>query len=285
MTIPVPAPTPPPALIAALKRLLRPLVRLLLARGVGYPHCADLLKEVYVEIADGEFQLPGKAQTDSRVSLLSGVHRKDVRRLRKAPPAGEETIPAAVSLGAQLAARWVSSPHFLDKRGRPVPLPRYASEGGEKSFEALVAGVSTDIRARAVLDEWLRLGVVHCDDEDRVCLNVDAFVPQRGFDEKAFYLGHNVHDHLAAAAANLQGAQPAFLERSVHYDALGPASIAELAAIARTLGMDALKTANRKAMELERRDARATDPRQRMTFGIYFYSEPAASATPERDSK
>lgn len=280
-----PAPSaPPPALIAALKRLLRPLARLLLAQGVGYPHCAELLKAVYVEVADGEFRLPGKAQTDSRVSLLSGVHRKDVRRLRSAPPGGGETVPAAVSLGAQLAARWVATPRYLDRHGRPLPLPRYASEGGEKSFEALVASVSTDIRARAVLDEWLRLGVVHCDDEDRVCLNVDAFVPQRGFEEKAFYLGHNVHDHLAAAAANLQGAQPAFLERSVHYDALGPASIADLAGTARTLGMDALKTVNRKAMELERRDARGAEPRQRMTFGTYFYSEPAAVVAPARDN-
>ena len=66
------------------------------------------------------------------------------------------------------------------------------------SFETLVASVNTDIRPRAVLDEWLRLGVVQIDDSDQVCLVVDAFVPEKGLDEKAFLFGQNIHDHLAA---------------------------------------------------------------------------------------
>lgn len=49
--------------------------------------------------------------------------------------------------------------------------------------------MSKDIRARSVLDEWLRLGIAHLDDQDRVRLNAEAFVPARGFEEKAFYFG------------------------------------------------------------------------------------------------
>jgi hypothetical protein len=267
------AATPPPVLVRALRRVLRPLVRLMLARGVTFPFVAELLKGLFVEIAERDFVLPGKAQTDSRLSLLSGVHRKDVRRLRRGDAAETEAMPATVSLGAQLVAAWLAVPRFRDRRGRPRPLPRAA--GGGASFEALVASVSTDIRARAVLDEWLRLGIARLDRSERVCLNTEAFVPARGFDEKAFYFGQNCHDHAAAAVSNLLAEAPQFLERSVHYDALSASSVAALARDATRAGMAALKTLNRRAMTLERADAAGAAPRQRINFGVYFYSEPA----------
>jgi hypothetical protein len=203
------------------------------------------------------------------------VHRKDVQRLRRGGAAADDQpMPAAVSLGAQLVAAWLATPRFCDRRGKPRSLARSASAGGEGSFEALVARVSKDIRARAVLDEWLRLGIVHLDDKDRVCLNAEAFVPVRGFEEKAFYFGQNCHDHAAAAVANLLDAGPPFLERSVHYDALSAASASALAKHSARAGMAALKSVNRRAMRLERDDAKRPGPRHRINFGIYFFVEP-----------
>lgn len=264
--------TPTPSLVAALRHLLRPLVRLLVARGVTYTMLSDLLKQTYVDIADRDFRLEGRAPTDSRVSLLSGVHRKDVRRLREATPSGDAAMPDSVALGAQLVAAWTTRREYLDAKGHPRRLPRLASSGA-RSFESLVTSVSKDIRARSILDEWLRLGVVELDREDRVVLRTEAFVPRRGFDEKAYYLGHNVHDHLAAAVHNLLGNGAPFLERSVHYDALGAASVEELAALAERSGMEALKTVNRKAIACEARD-RKQAPKLRITFGVYFFTEP-----------
>ena len=148
-------------------------------------------------------------------------------------------------------------------------------DNGKISFEGLVASISKDIRSRVVLDEWLRLGVVHIDDQRRVCLNVEAFIPAKGFDEKAYYFGHNLHDHFAAAASNLIGEKQPFLERSVHYDALSPDSIRMLAEQSELMGMHTLLAINKKAMELEKEDTQSNDTRHRMTMGIYFYSEPA----------
>jgi hypothetical protein len=270
-----PGTTPSPALVRALRRVLRPLVRLMLARGVTFPFVAELLKGLFVEIAERDFALPGKAQTDSRLSLLSGVHRKDVRRLRRGPAAEAEAMPAAVSLGAKLVAAWLTTQRFIDRRGRPRPLARAASAGGAASFEALVARVSTDIRARAVLDEWLRLGIVRLDRDDRVCLNTEAYVPARGFEEKAFYFGQNCHDHAAAAVSNLLAEAPPFLERSAHYNALSASSAEALARHAARAGMAAVKTVSRRAVALERADAAGPFVRQRVNFGIYFYTEPA----------
>ena len=279
-----------PALLRALRLILRPLVRLMLARGISYPYLAELLKGLFVEVADNEFRLGEKPPTDSRISLLSGVHRKDVSRLRVVLHNQDAVAPNVVSLGAELVARWLGTAQYLDEHGKARPLARFASEGGAHSFEALVASVSTDIRSRVVLDEWLRLGVVHLNDDRRVCLNTDAFVPTKGFEEKVFYFGHNLHDHAAATVHNLLGEPKAgsesfapFLERCVHYDELSATSVQKLAEQCEALGMQALLALNKSAIESEDKDKAVfpNQPRQRMTFGLYFYAEPV---TPVKES-
>ena len=260
--------------VAALRRILRPLVRLLLTHGVTYPLITDIVKSTYVDVARREFRLAGKRQTDSRISLLTGVHRKDVKRLIEEGDRGAET-PVGVSLGAALVARWLGEPELSDSQGRPLALPRLASDGGRTSFEALVESVSKDIRSRVILDEWLRVGVVQLDRQDRVVLNPNALAPSRDFNEKLQYLEANVHDHLAAAVHNLSGAQPPMLERSVFYDQLSAGSVDELRLLANELAMHAIQVLNRRAIELEREDreqGRLAD--MRIHFGAYLFHGP-----------
>lgn len=264
---------PPQSLIVALRRVMRPMVRLMLRKGITYTYFADLLKGIFVEIADAEFKIDDKPQSDSRISLLTGVHRKDVRRLRHEPHAQGSDLPEAISLGAQLVSTWMSQPPFCRPDGTPLPLARLASAGGDLSFENLVARVSKDIRARVVLDEWLRIGVARLDDDDCVHLCVNAFVPRSGFDEKAAYFAHNVHDHACAAVHNLTSEAQAFFERSVHYDALTPASVVQLREQTSRKGMELLLGLNQQAAEFERKDAGSEEEMQRITVGLFFYSE------------
>jgi len=260
-------------MLSALRRIMRPLVRLMLRKGVTYTMFTDVLKEVFVDVAHREFRLDDKVPTDSRISLLTGVHRKDVRRLRSESDASSAALPENITLGAQLVNVWTRSPPFCSEAGQALALPRLASVGGECSFDALVAKVSTDIRGRVVLDEWLRLGVVRLDDQDRVHLEAQAFVPQKGFDEKAAYFGHNLHDHACAAVHNLSGEGLPFFERSVHYDALTPGSVDTLREAVSQDGMQTLLAFSRLAAELENTDEPSHGQRQRITVGLYFYSE------------
>ncbi|CAI06221.1 DUF6502 family protein [Aromatoleum aromaticum] len=275
------SPAPPASLLHALRRVMRPLVRLMLRKGVTYTYFSDMLKGIFVEIAATEFRLGDKAPSDSRISLITGVHRKDVRRLREAAPESDVHLPEALSLGAHLVSIWMSRPPFCEHPGRPLPLPRLASTGGECSFDALVAQASKDIRARVVLDEWLRLGIACLDEQDRVHLQTTAFVPQKGFDEKAAYFSHNVHDHACAAVHNLTTDARPFFERSVHYDTLSPASVETLRDAVAAEGMQALMNFNALAAKLEAGDrAAAVESPQRITIGLYFYTEPGAEPAP-----
>ena len=259
----------PKPLISAIRRLLRPLVRLLIAKGVGLAALMELLKEAYVDVALNEFPVEGKKQTDSRVSLLTGVHRKDVKRLRERPTE-KMAAPRSIGLGGQIVSRWLGSKETTDKKGQPLPLPRKTDSRGP-SFESLVSGVSKDVRPRALLDEWLRLGVAHLDEDDRVVLNRMAFVPEKGFEEKAFYFGRNIHDHLAATAHNLLEEGNPTLERSVHYTGLTEESAAELAEAAERSGMKALLEMNRLALELAEKDKGRATATRRINFGLYFF--------------
>lgn len=277
------SPTLPPSMLSALRRVMRPLVRLMLRKGVTYTMFTDLLKEVFVDVAHREFRLDDTPPTDSRISLLTGVHRKDVRRLRSEGDTVFAALPENITLGAQLVNVWTTSPSFCSAPGQALALPRLASVGGDCSFDALVAKVSTDIRGRVVLDEWLRLGIVRLDEQDYVHLEAQAFVPQKGFDEKAAYFGHNLHDHACAAVHNLSGQGLPFFERSVHYDALSSVSVEQLRDVVARDGMQTLLALSRLAAELEGVDEPSIEQRQRVTVGLYFYTEataPDLSKTP-----
>ena len=246
---------------------------MLIAKGVTFPVLSRLLKTVYVEVATSEFPVPDKAQTDSRISLLTGVHRKDVKALRERRRTAEPP-PLALSRNAHLIAAWTGAADYLDERGRPRPLPRQKQPDGRVSFESLVASVSKDIRPRAVLDEWLRLGLVRVDDANLVHLNTQAFVPREDFADLAFYFGRNLADHIAASGHNLLGGEPPMLEQAVYYEELTPESIAELSALSRELGSNALVAVNKKAFELAEQDRNNPDANQRMAFGVYFFTGP-----------
>ncbi len=265
-------------IIAALQRILRPLVRLLIHRSIPFPFAANLLRRVYVRVAVEEFPVVGRPQTDSRITLLTGVHRKDVKRLR-----GERQpdlrAPRVASLSSQLIARWTTLPEYLDEQGAPRPLPRLPTAGGGHSFESLVRSLNTDIRPRVVLDEWVRLGIARLDEQEGVHLNVQAFVPPHGSDEMTYYFGRNLHDHVAAAAYNMLGQADPFLERSVHYNNLSAAAVAELTDLAKLRSMQVLQEINARALQFQQRDSGTPGASRRINFGVYLFSEDEAGGS------
>jgi hypothetical protein len=267
--------TPRPVL-AAIHHLLRPLVRLLLAHGIPFQMFCDMVKSAYVKVAEDECRIDGKQQTDSRISLLTGVQRREVNRLRN-EPAERISLPQHASMSALLLAIWSGHPEYQDEQGSPIPLPRLAGKSEGKSFESLVQSISKDFRPRVVLDEWLRQGIITLDSDDRVHLVADAFAQPQDKDEKIFYFGQNIHDHLAATAHNLAGGTPPFLERCVFYDKLSADSVREVADYSRTVGMRALHAVNKRAAELQKRDKRQPDAVHRINFGIYNFSETETS--------
>jgi Family of unknown function (DUF6502) len=264
--------TQPTLVLDRVLRVLQPLVRLLVKNGVGYPAFAAALKRVFLDAARAELAHRGMAETDSAITLLCGVHRRDVRELTRGAAAAAPP-PPALGMAGEVVARWLSQPDTTDRRGRPLTLPR-GDDATPGSFDALVAGISRDVRPRAVADELLRLGVLR-EDADGLHLDRSGFVPREGFEEMSWLMAQNLRDHAAAATANLQG-EGNFLEQAVYVDRLGADSAAALQKVSIQAWKAAFKSVLAEAQarfDADERDLPAEAPRHRARFGVYFYSE------------
>lgn len=260
--------------------LMEPLVRWLLRSGVSYGAFADSLKPVFVAVARDELERSGARPTHSALSVLSGVHRKDVRALAEASVRASPL--RGVPLASQVFTRWLTDPAFQGPDGHPMPLPR---GGPAPSFESLAREVSTDVHPRTVLDELLRLGLVAIE-QDVVSARAAAFVPAHGLGETTALFSANVADHIAAAVHNLTLDAPKFLEQSLYGRGLTQASAERLAEAARRAWSAAFTTMAAEARERFDEDA-GKGGRHRIRFGTYFYAEddPApAAAPPDEDT-
>ena len=260
----------------ALNRVLRPLVRLAIKCGVTFPTFVDLLRQLYVNVAEHEFALPDKQQTDSRVSLLTGVHRKEVSRLRGAG-APVRVVPESVSRTSAIVARWLADPLFVDAKGVPLPLAR-TSEAGGPSFAGLLESVTRDLRPRAVLDDWLDRQLVEIDGKDRIVLMEGAMVPRGDGEVRLYYFARNLGDHAAAAVENVMADDPPFLERAVHYDGLSADLARSLEIYSREVAVETLLRLNKYANQAIQTDPGGTS---RWNYGVYILRSDGTSLVAE----
>ena len=150
--------------LGALRRLLRPIVRIMLRHGVIYRQFAELLKEVYVEVASSDYGRRGRPTNVSRTAILTGLDRKEVRRLREAdlPPTGDDQrVPRRDRVSRVLSA-WFQDARFnID--GVPIELP-FEDADGSPSFTSLCGGYGGDLPVSTLLKELRIAGAVVEDD-------------------------------------------------------------------------------------------------------------------------
>ncbi len=255
----------------------------MIARGWLFPDAGDLLKELYVDVCASDFRLDGKRLTDSRISVLTGLQRKDVRAIRARLEEAPADAPAGAGPVPRVVAHWISGPPYSTRAGKPKRLPRTA-EGKGPSFESLVSDVSRDIHARTILDELKRQDLVlHDEDKDRLELLEAAYVPSADDESLLGYFGANVGDHAEAASANIAAAPDPgpFFERAVHYNQLTPEALAELQQLAGKLHTGALSELNTAALTLQKRDAGDEGATCRFRSGAYFYGTPVKATGEE----
>ena len=258
--------------VRALGYLLRPLARALIAHGVTAPAFYRVVKQAYVDAAIENLAKSDAKVTDSRVSILTGVHRRDVKVMRESDQTEDAASRAKISVLASVVGKWLASEDTTDENGAPLPLPRM----GDGSFEALVQSISRDIRPRTVLDELTRQGLVTTSQDGEVAIATDAFLGSADMDHQLHFFASNLGDHISAAVENILADTPPFMERAVFYNRLKASSVSELEAEARTKGTELLKGLNRKAQEMQNTDKDDPSANERFRLGVFFFrsSEP-----------
>jgi hypothetical protein len=250
--------------------LFEPLAGLAIARGAKLPALIDSLKLALVRAALAE--PAGEAASDSRLAVMTGVHRKDLRRIRTT---GSTARPKRRSLAGEVFARWQSEPRFLTARGRPRVLRRQAVDAAQPSFEELVAGISRDVHPRPVLDELMRLRMVETlgADEQRVRLLRTSFVPATDSAQMRQLALDNLADHCAAIAGNLAGDGARFLEQAIYSDGLTAESARQFNRETLAVWEAAFATMMPRLQALFEADRTAEAPRDhRVRLGMYGFA-------------
>ena len=261
------------ALSAATIRILRPLVRMLLRSNASHKTFAELAKLVYVEVAKAEFGITGKKQTTSRIAILSGLTRKEVKRLLAQPPNTEFITEEAYHRASRVITGWVRDPDFGDGKGHPHPL---RMEGKRASFSALVKRYSGDIPVRALLDEVVRVGAVKQLKDGRICLLSRGYIPQKGPVEKLQVLGSDTADLIETIDHNVyrKPRKPRF-QRKVMYDNVPVEAAKEFQILAAAQGQELLEAVDRWLSHRDRdvNPASQGTGRMRVGLGIYHFEE------------
>jgi len=261
------------ALAAAILRLLRPLVRILLRNGVTYGAFADLAKWVFVDVADREFGIPGRKQTGSRISVLTGLNRKEVRRVQQIDTPDDSAVSHQYNRAARVISGWSNDKRFSDGKGTPQVLP---FEGDSPSFGALVKQYSGDMPARAVLDELLRIGAVEEEEDGRLRLLTRAYVPLGDEAGKLNILGTDVYHLISTIDYNLQlDESGSRFQRKVAYDNLPIEAIPQFRRLSAEKAQALLEELDRWLRQHDR-DANPDSEgsgRKHAGIGIYYFEE------------
>jgi hypothetical protein len=143
--------------LSALLVAIRPIAKMLLKTGIGYREFNEIAKSAFVDVATNEYGLRGRPTNISRVAVMTGLTRKEIRRIRDKISDGDGSVVARSTPLGEVLHRWHSDEEFLDKEGYPLAL---AFDGDSPAFSILVKRSGGDIPPGALRTELKRTGAI-----------------------------------------------------------------------------------------------------------------------------
>jgi hypothetical protein len=252
-----------------LASILTPISKLLIKNNISLQMAVETLKRCLVQTA-----ADSGASTDSLISLKTGVHRKDVKRLRAASM-GEGAEKSPIKGLAIVLSVWANDPAFRNAKGQPRILHRTAKNG----FDDLIRASKVDLGPATVLHELTEQGLINQHDDGGIELLSPTFIAHSGEATlKAFEA--TVNDHIRIATDNVLAppGAPRHFDQVVRYSHLSDASVQALEAEARKRARAYLEHMNAMAHRLQTEDdAAGKSSNGRFVSGVYI--------APRRDGK
>jgi len=270
-------------------KLLHPIVKILLRKGVAFGEFSQVLKRVYTDVAEQLLIESGGKASNSRISIMTGLTRKDVGVLRNKT----KDQSAEMNLGAKKYNRsvrvisgWIEDKEFCSDAGYPRTLAIHGKTG---SFESLVNKYSGDMPVRAMLDELERSGVLEKIESNHVSLLRHAFIPEGDEDEKLLILGEDVPLLVETIDHNLaSNNHESFFQRKVCYDNLPEECLEDFKTMVHKEGQYLLEKFN-EWLCLHDRDRNATKEegsgRVKAGVGIYYFQQNIPASNNDTDDE
>jgi len=256
------------AINIAINKLLQPLVRLLLRNGIAYSEFAELTRQAYVEVANKDFAVPGRKQSQTRISVLTGIHRHEVAKLLKTDPSKSDHSERH-HRAARIISAWQTDPKFSDKGvARDLSI--------DSEFANLVAEHGADVTSRSVLDELERVGAIARKNDGEVSLLVTTFTPLHSNEDLTFIFGDAVADLLDTFEHNLVAPDAEKrLQMTVVYNDLPNEVLKNVELVSRDRAMSFLTELSQFLATQDRTSNPALEgtDRNRAGIGLYYFQQ------------
>ena len=145
-------------LLYALRRVLRPIVRILLRAGIRFDEFSELARGVYVESAVRDGINYGGTPSRERIAIATGVTRQQVDHYIENEGELPFAEPTLARVAVEVLHTWHTDSQFLGPYGVPLELEFEGASG--RDFRSLVSNADPKVSAGLVLDELLRVGSV-----------------------------------------------------------------------------------------------------------------------------
>ncbi|MBF0198084.1 MAG: hypothetical protein HQL32_10245 [Planctomycetes bacterium] len=204
-------------LTKAVALILRPIIRLWMKKGFSFRAFEEVIRWVFVSVAEEDFKIQAKKQTDSRISVITGLTRHQVNHYRSINL--EESPEGAKSnRSTRVMTGWLNDKLFLDENGEPSLLKITT---GNTSFQNLVHKYGGDISHKAVLDDLLTCGNIEKTKDERVKLISKGYIPKANENALIEIIGHDAASLIGTLEHNLNSeGKGTFFQKKVCYDSV-----------------------------------------------------------------
>lgn len=269
------------AVVQTCRVLLRPIASLLLKCGMTWREFAEVAKGVFVAVATDEHGLNGRPTNVSRVSILTGVSRKEVVRVRALLDQEAGPLPNKTTDATRLLSGWHQDPDFTTAAGQPRALP---AEGDGPTFETLWRRYGGDVPLTSMRKELERAGAITALPDGTLRAERRYFMPKR-FDPQWILnagsmlrdLGASINHNLDADAVSAPSENGAWTRRFIGRatsDSVDVAARPEFDAFVEQQGQEFLERVDKWLTEHDARPAAAgiTRKRARLGIGVFLIS-------------
>lgn len=174
--------------------LLKPIIRFGLRRGFAFQELSECLKHALVAVAKEELTKKQSSENVSRLSVITGLQRKDIKRLLNS----ENVDHSTTNLLTKVIGQWQSHPDYSLKGKAKV----LNTSGNESEFASLVRTISLDVSPYTVLFALEQAGVIKRDRQS-VKLFKTAFKITSNVTDSLEILSSDVNDLIKAVEENV----------------------------------------------------------------------------------
>lgn len=254
--------------------VLRPVAKIMLRCGIGFREFAEIAKTAFVDVASREYGIRGRPTNISRIAVMTGLTRKEVRRLRDKISNGDHAIVVKTTPLVEVLHRWHAESEFLDSTGRPSVLP---FNGDKRSFSSLVRQFGGDIPPGAMRTELKRVGAIHEEADGGLRAIKRSFRPEGDHNVLVSHLVHGIYPHISTLAhnTNAERKEPTWTQRTVFTQSVRESDKSRLRRISADRIIEFAESLDDLFMAYEtlHENDQSSDDHITMAIGVFYFEE------------